>query len=112
MQQLHQGQILAASNPSDAQVVVQNLTEQPSQPTQPTQPTTFSAHASSIDDLISGAANDANNVEATTADRKEEKKAAKKDKDKSTKLIYSDNDISPEEKMAQLPRYAFVPSAN
>ena len=109
MQQLHQGQILASSNPSDAQVVAQNLTEQP---TQPTQPTTLSVHVSSIDDLISGAAAEANNVEATTADRKEEKKAAKKDKDKSTKLIYSDNDISPEEKMAQLPRYAFVPSAN
>ena len=109
MQQLHQGQILASSNPSDAQVVAQSLTEQPMQPTQPT---TMSAHASSIDDLISSAANDANNAEATTADRKEEKKATKKDKDKSTKLVYSDNDISPEEKMAQLPRYAFVPSAN
>ena len=89
--------------------MAQNLTEQPSQPAQPT---TLSAHASSIDDLISGAANDANNVESTTADRKEEKKVAKKDKDKATKLIYSDNEISPEEKMAQLPRYAFVPSAN
>ena len=106
MQQLHQGQILASSNPSDAQLVAPNLTEQPSQPTN------LSVHASSIDDLISGAANDANNVEPATADRKEDKKAAKKDKDKSTKLIYSDNDISPEEKMAQLPRYAFVPSAN
>ena len=106
MQQLHQGQILASSNPSDAQVVAQNLTEQP------TQPTASSADASAIDDLISSATNNVNNVEAAPADRKEEKKAAKKDKDKSTKLIYSDNDISPEEKMAQLPRYAYVPSAN
>ncbi|CAF9912863.1 MAG: hypothetical protein HETSPECPRED_001225 [Heterodermia speciosa] len=106
MQQLHQGQILASSNPSDAQIVAQDLTEQPAQPT------ASSADASAIDDLISGVTNNVNNVEAAPADRKEEKKAAKKDKDKSTKLIYSDNDISPEEKMAQLPRYAYVPSAN
>lgn len=46
-----------------------------------------------------------------------EEKAAKKDKDKEkekekpkqTRLVYSDNDISPEEKMALLPKYAFTP---
>ena len=36
-------------------------------------------------------------------------KKAKKDKDKDVKLVYSDNDISPEEKMATLSRYAFEP---
>ena len=33
-----------------------------------------------------------------------------KDKDKTVRLVYSDNEISPEEKMARLPRYAFTPS--
>lgn len=33
----------------------------------------------------------------------------KSKKDKPVKMIYSDNDMSPEEKMAQMPRYAFVP---
>jgi len=36
-------------------------------------------------------------------------KKAKKEKDKNTKMIYSDNEVSPEEKMAKMPRYAFVP---
>lgn len=34
-------------------------------------------------------------------------KPSKKDKSKSTRMIYSDDTTSPEEKMAQLPRYAF-----
>lgn len=34
----------------------------------------------------------------------------KKEKDKATKLVYSDNEVSPEEKMAELPRYAFTPN--
>ena len=32
-----------------------------------------------------------------------------KDKNKSSKLVYSDNEVSPEEKMARMPRYAFTP---
>ena len=37
-----------------------------------------------------------------------EEKAGKKDKDKSkaSRLVYADNEVSPEEKMANLPRYA------
>lgn len=31
-----------------------------------------------------------------------------KDKDKAIKMVYSDNEVSPEEKMAKLPRYAFA----
>lgn len=67
--------------------------------------------ASSIDDLISGAAKEANQAVATPAPAKEatEEKASKKDKSKQAKLVYSDNETSPEEKMAQLSRYAFVP---
>ncbi len=36
-------------------------------------------------------------------------KKVKKEKDKNTKMVYSDNEVSPEEKMAKMPRYAFVP---
>jgi hypothetical protein len=36
-------------------------------------------------------------------------KKPKKEKDKNMRMVYSDNEISPEEKMARLPRYAFVP---
>lgn len=39
-----------------------------------------------------------------------EEKPSKKDKSKQARLVYSDNEISPEEKMAGLPRYAFVPN--
>ena len=81
-------------------------------------PDTLSVNASSLDDLVSGAAKDADKkatapqlkTEGTnlTPPQQEEKKG-KKEKDK-MKLIYSDNETSPEEKMAKLPRYAFNPS--
>ena len=35
--------------------------------------------------------------------------ASHKEKPKQTRLVYSDNDISPEEKMAMMPQYAFTP---
>lgn len=72
--------------------------------------------ASSVDDLISGAAKQAD--EAVTAAvqptppkpaEPTEEKPSKKDKSKATRLVYADNETSPEEKMARLPRYAFVP---
>lgn len=43
------------------------------------------------------------------AGRPQTDKKGKKDKDKAIRLVYSDEEISPEEKMAKLPRYAFVP---
>lgn len=45
-----------------------------------------------------------------TADKLEvnEKKAKK---DKPIRMVYSDTEFSPEEKMAKMPRYAFVPEA-
>ena len=82
-------------------------------------PNSLSANANSLslDDLLSGAAKDADRddiIASTKAEPKidgpHEEKKGRKDKDKNTKLVYSDNDISPEEKMAQLPRYAFAPS--
>lgn len=44
-------------------------------------------------------------------DQAVEEKTEKKDKEKSknTRLVYSDNGVSPEEKMARLSRYAFTP---
>lgn len=47
-------------------------------------------------------------VEPTHTPAGEEKKG-RKDKEKATKMAYADNEVSPEEKMARLPRYAFVP---
>ena len=45
--------------------------------------------------------------EPTVKTEPEEKKSKK---EKAIKMVYSDNEFSPEEKMAQMPRYAFVPS--
>ena len=36
-------------------------------------------------------------------------KKGKKDKERATRMMLTDDKISPEEKMAQLPRYAYVP---
>ncbi|KAL4887944.1 hypothetical protein BDV59DRAFT_189703 [Aspergillus ambiguus] len=63
--------------------------------------------SSSVDDLISGAAKAAEQTTDGGGPAAEEK-APKKDKSKA-RLVYSDNETSPEEKMARLPRYAFVP---
>lgn len=65
--------------------------------------------ATSLDDLLSGAAKEADKADLKQDEPQEEKKT-KKEKDKSTRLVYSNNDISPEEKMAQMPRYAFAPN--
>jgi hypothetical protein len=51
---------------------------------------------SSIDDLIAGAQKEA-------PEKKEDKKSKK---DKNMRLIYNDDNFSPEEKMARLPRFA------
>ena len=87
--------------------------------------------ASSLDDLIANASKqaDATNAAAAAAatktevptptapakeDPAEEKVGTKKDKEKekakATRLVYSDNETSPEEKMAMLPKYAFTPT--
>jgi hypothetical protein len=69
---------------------------------------TASDNATSLDELVAGAARAAENAEANAAEALKKLKK-EKDKDKNTKMIYSDNEVSPEEKMARLPRYAFVP---
>ncbi|PYH95053.1 hypothetical protein BO71DRAFT_449708 [Aspergillus ellipticus CBS 707.79] len=61
--------------------------------------------ATPVDDLISGAAKQAD-AAAGDKPKGEEKK---KDKSKQARLVYSDNETSPEEKMARLARYAYEP---
>ncbi|OJI90272.1 hypothetical protein ASPTUDRAFT_52162 [Aspergillus tubingensis CBS 134.48] len=85
MQQMHMGQAPALNGGETTQA-----------------PDTIST---SVDDLISGAAKQAE----TTADKPKSEEKPKKDKSKAVRLVYSDNETSPEEKMAQLARYAFVP---
>ena len=68
--------------------------------------TTPSGVASSIDGVLAGGGE---RTQDKVAEKPGEKKG-KRDKDKVTKLVYSDDTVSPEEKMASLPRYAFVPS--
>ncbi|CAG8892327.1 unnamed protein product [Penicillium nalgiovense] len=56
-----------------------------------------------VDNQISGAANDvASNTEGTSKPKKEKTKPA-------IRLVYNEDTLSPEEKMAQLPRYAYIP---
>ncbi|KAI4720955.1 hypothetical protein E4T48_02832 [Aureobasidium sp. EXF-10727] len=73
------------------------------------------ANATSVDELISGVAAQHSAKSApsqqptsTPAPEKEAESAGKKSK-KATRLVYSDQEVSPEEKMAQMPRYAFTP---
>ncbi|KAI1624255.1 hypothetical protein EDD37DRAFT_609260 [Exophiala viscosa] len=88
-----------------------------------------SENASTLDDLIKDAQDKAaaDTVPATTAiatppvaapapakEEVSEEKGAKKDKEKekpkSTRLVYSDNETSPEERMAMMAKYAFTPA--
>ncbi|KAK5048968.1 hypothetical protein LTR84_005390 [Exophiala bonariae] len=126
-QQMHQGQIPAPTShnsvpqyrPQDANA---NAVAQVAPQGQPQNPSIDEANASSIDDLISSASKQADVTTATksappvqsatplpTKDETTEEKGVKKEKPKSTRLVYSDNEISPEEKMALLPKYAFTP---
>ncbi|KGO76409.1 Zinc finger, BED-type predicted [Penicillium italicum] len=59
-----------------------------------------------VDNQISGAVNDvASKTEGSSKPKKEKTKPA-------VRLVYNDDTLSPEEKMAQLPRYAYVPDRN
>jgi hypothetical protein len=46
---------------------------------------------------------------AVKTEEKPETTEKKSKKEKPIKMIYSDNDMSPEERMAKMPRYAFIP---
>ncbi len=89
---MHQGQLLGPANSAQGPAPIP------------------SANASSLDDLVSGAARDVDKATAASnAEALHGEKKVKKEKEKNVKLVYSDNDVSPEEKMARLPRYAFIP---
>ncbi|KAL9607185.1 MAG: hypothetical protein Q9167_007874 [Letrouitia subvulpina] len=108
MQQMHQGQIPGPLSPPQTNTI----------PPKPSigSPETIAGNPTSLDDLVSGAAQEADKAYAaaagqveTKAEETQEEKRGKKEKDKNMRLVYSDNEVSPEEKMAHLPRYAFVP---
>ena len=129
---MHQGQIPA---PQPHNVVPQFRPHEsppgagahppPQQTNLPPQPSLDDAeNASSIDDLIASASKQAD-VNAAVAfaqqraaapvpakEEASEDKGPKKDKEKpkSTRLVYSDNETSPEEKMAMMAKYAFTPA--
>lgn len=126
MQQMHQGQLPGPPNLTDHS---HNAQQQPGQnggpggpagsgPPPSSLPAPLSANATSLDDLVSGAAKDADKAAGAVETKPQvpkveeatEEKKGKKEKDKNMRLIYSDNEVSPEEKMAQMPRYAFAPS--
>ncbi|KAJ9231909.1 hypothetical protein DTO207G8_4034 [Paecilomyces variotii] len=106
MQQMHHGQL-----PTPPQPAAPGAYGQPPA-ANGAQPSGAAPVSSSVDDLISGAAKEAEQAaqpDGTKAEAAEEKPAKKeKDKSKPTRMVYADNETSPEEKMARLPRYAFV----
>ena len=127
MQQMHQGQLPGPPNPTDHSHSSQQqhgpnggsgVPVGSGPPSSSLSAPPLSANATSLDDLVSGAAKDADKAAGATETQSElpkveepaGEKKGRKEKDKNMKLIYSDNEISPEEKMAQMPRYAFAPS--
>ncbi|KAL1874218.1 hypothetical protein VTK73DRAFT_545 [Phialemonium thermophilum] len=95
----------------------------------PAPATGYAPGASTIDELVAGASRQGDEIdnvirmaeagvkptpsrgtaeEATpaTAERK-----AKKEKDKNVRMVYADSEVSPEEKLARMPKYAFTPVA-
>ncbi|KAL9593546.1 MAG: hypothetical protein Q9219_007503 [cf. Caloplaca sp. 3 TL-2023] len=117
MQQMHQGQLPGPPNPPDSPFNNSRGAGGPLNQPQFPVPGSMSDNATSLDELVSGAARDAEKAASAAADAKpavksdgpSDEKKGKKEKDKNMKLVYSDNEVSPEEKMAQLPRYAFAP---
>lgn len=145
MQQMHQGPPPSGSWGSNGwKGPEQNTAMSSAYPHPQGFPGTYAANASSVDDLVSGAAREADDIdelirmaeagikppkkgetpvqvqayEATPTPapevkpevvEKPEQSEKKSKKEKPIKMIYSDNDLSPEERMAKMPRYAFVP---
>ena len=100
MEKLHQGQVPESDEPPQ---------QYPLAGASPNQSYTNggTAHDAGTTDGLGSAA--AKAVDAAPKLSKEEERKAKKEREKNMKLIYSDNEVSPEEKMAEMPRYAFVP---
>lgn len=66
------------------------------------------ANATSVDELVSNAAQAAPTQAESSGQT--EKRSSRKDKEKMTKLVYEDNEVTPEEKMARMARFAFDPA--
>ncbi|KAK6834343.1 hypothetical protein PG987_009037 [Apiospora arundinis] len=100
----------------------------PARPGQPGFPG-YSPNASTVDELVASASGQqggdhidqmirnlergeapAKGDSATPADEPAPEKKSKKEKDKNVRMVY-DDELSPEERMALMPRYAFVPQA-
>jgi hypothetical protein len=129
-QQMHQGAIPAPHSHSPQPYPQQ---EAPPSVVAPAANSAEMPTASSIDDLISSAAKQADPTPAAQQSAADppaingtgsaapapvsikekpaptEEKKEKSDKSKKTRLVYSDEHLSPEEKMAMLPRFAFTP---
>ncbi|KAL8969412.1 MAG: hypothetical protein Q9197_004357 [Variospora fuerteventurae] len=117
MQQMHQGQLTGPPNPPDSPF---NNSRGAGGPfPKPHFPSSMpaSANATSLDELVSDVARDAEKAASAAAsssaqvqaETAADDKKGKKEKEKNVKMVCSDNEVSPEEKMAQLPRYAFAP---
>ncbi|ORY66971.1 uncharacterized protein BCR38DRAFT_364067 [Pseudomassariella vexata] len=109
-----------------------NLAAPPGLPPRPGQPgfPGYAPVASTVDELVAGAARQGDDIDEiirmaeagikppkkpepvaeAPAEEPVGEKKSKKDKDKNVKMIYED-EVSPEERLALMPRYAFVPEA-
>ncbi|MCJ1442076.1 MAG: hypothetical protein MMC23_002568 [Stictis urceolatum] len=98
MQQMHQGQLPSPPNvPYNAQTPSISTPPQNGAATTPAPQAQLPAESAPTE-----------KPEGKQSGQQKEKKS-KKDKDKPIKLVWSDDEVSPEEKMASLPRYAFDP---
>ncbi|GME22522.1 hypothetical protein GTA08_BOTSDO11874 [Neofusicoccum parvum] len=108
MQQMHQGHI----PPSTTGLPGYSATGQPNGHGVQHSQSSIPGLEQSVDDLIASAGKpteSSKEVDSQQSKKEDEASKSKKEDDKK-KLVYSDNDVSPEEKMAKLPRYAFNPA--
>lgn len=86
-------------------------------------PPGFPGNSSTVDELVAGAARQGDDIDqlirmaekgikpgqsATPTEEAGGEKKSKKDKEKNMRMVYADTEISPEEKMALLPKYRFA----
>ncbi|KAK0649000.1 hypothetical protein B0T16DRAFT_427937 [Cercophora newfieldiana] len=86
-------------------------------------PPGFPGSPSTVDELVAGAARQGDDIDqlirmaekgirpakgATPGEEVGGEKKSKKDKEKNMRMVYADTEVSPEEKMALLPRYRFA----
>ncbi|KAH8887141.1 hypothetical protein GQ53DRAFT_693483 [Thozetella sp. PMI_491] len=84
----------------------------------------YPAGASTVDELVSSASRQPDDIDQiirmaeagikpgkSAEEGAAGEKKGKKDKDKNTRMVYADLEISPEERLAMMPRYAYVPEA-